>query len=441
MARLSDRPTKLDEEDEEQRRALVDQPKRNVPRQVRNTPFLESAVEDVRRAGSFFGGPARVRATRTAIPETGGDPIEQFPAPPVSFEPPRQRPFTLRDRAIPGFTGRTAKGDEIPLTQVGSAAPGAFGPFTGIRGAERARAAAARDIAQEEAERARERRIEQQLQEDANIRLSGDMTLTELADAASRRNLAVARLRDRRELQSAERIAAGEEQRRLREAQIEAGTEQAKLAAEADEAALEQANKDREFLLDVDRFGLDQAIFEQEASTAQTKAEREQVKEETVRKTQLLRDLGLPDDRIARLKTFVNTKDKNFSSISDNELQDAAILMDIRDAIQRQVPGLVLNTTEDVLKAVDSVDEEALAQAANFIARAPVVGGLFDASIGRIMRAIDDTDINIVDPNTGRQIADIDFADAFRTPPMKQLIMRIISEKGRDVTGLRRSQP
>jgi hypothetical protein len=152
-----------------------------------------------------------------------------------------------------------------------------------------------------------------------------------------------------------------------------------------------------------------------------------------------LRNVGLPDNQIAELKMFVNTKDKNFSNISDNELQDAAVLMSVKNAIQRQVPGLVLNTPEEVIGAIDSVDEEGLAQLASFIARTPLVGGLFDASVGRLMRAIDDTDINIVDPATGRQVKDIDFADTFRTPQMKRVAMEILAAKGRDVRGLRRN--
>jgi hypothetical protein len=424
MASLFDRPTRFDEEDEEKRRALIgEQPRQRIGLRSNKIPrSLDSPITQ-RATGTIARSDFQPTLTEEGTPEEGLGRVEENVAQ-VEFAP---------DARLRARQGRGA-GTVSP-----SAVPGAFGPFTGIRGAERARAAAARDIAQEEAEKARERRIEQQLQEDANVRLSGDMTLTELADAAARRNLAVARLRDRRELQSAERIAAGEQQRQLRQTQVEAGTEQAKLAAEAEEAAREQANKDREFRLQVERFGLDQAIAEQEASETQTKAEREQVRQEAARKTELLRNVGLPDNQIAELKMFVNTKDKNFSNISDNELQDAAVLMSVKNAIQRQVPGLVLNTPEEVIGAIDSVDEEGLAQLASFIARTPLVGGLFDASVGRLMRAIDDTDINIVDPATGRQVKDIDFADTFRTPQMKRVAMEILAAKGRDVRGLRRN--
>jgi hypothetical protein len=432
MASLFDRSSRPDEEEEERRKAILEQPRQRLGNRSTRIPGnLGGPVPDVprpisqRASGRIIRSDFQPTVSEEGVPEEGLGRVEENVAQ-VEFAPEAR----LRARQ-----GRGA-GTVSP-----SAVPGAFGPFTGIRGAERARAAAARDIAQEEAEKARERRIEEQLQRDANVQLSGDMTLTELADAATRRNLAVARLRDRRQLQSDERIAAGEQQRQLREAQITAGTERAQLAAEAEKAAQEQANKDREFRLEVEQFGLDRAIADREASEAQTKAERERIKEEAERKTELLRNAGLPDDRIAELKMFVNTKDQNFSNISDNDLQNAAVLMNIRDVLQRQVPGLVLNTTEDVLKVIDSVDEEVLASIANTLARAPFVGGIFDASVGRFMRAIDDTDINIVDPDTGREIADIDFADAFRTPRMKQLIMQILVKKGRTVTGLRRNQP
>jgi hypothetical protein len=208
MASLFDRPTRFDEEDEEKRRALIgEQPRQRIGLRSNKIPrSLDSPITQ-RATGTIARSDFQPTLTEEGTPEEGLGRVEENVAQ-VEFAP---------DARLRARQGRGA-GTVSP-----SAVPGAFGPFTGIRGAERARAAAARDIAQEEAEKARERRIEQQLQEDANVRLSGDMTLTELADAAARRNLAVARLRDRRELQSAERIAAGEQQRQLRQTQVEAG--------------------------------------------------------------------------------------------------------------------------------------------------------------------------------------------------------------------------
>jgi len=282
--------------------------------------------------------------------------------------------------------------------------------FVGFNSGENIARAVRADFQREQTEEAERRLRDRQLREDANLNLSGDMSLVELANAAARRRSARNTLRQREENQAAQQVAAQE------------------LAQERNLRLTEEQGRNR-------RAGLkarSELVGEQRKATA----ERRERNREILEGLHVDEEGNVNQQAVSNTLSFIEASNRDPGELNAGEVQKFSTFNTLKENINQNARKTVVENMSELRDSIGNIDKEVLNTVGGFLRSAPIsVLTLGTSNLGgRFLQYLDETDVRLRNKR-GQQTEQINLGDLARTPEQRRALLEIISdniERGRE---------